>query len=153
MKCTECNGRGHFLMLMSTPTCDVCAGTGEAPAAAIASAEFEALVIERYAAPTVDALGDSPAAPRDAAPASVGMWLSYKSEANRAQAQIEGWDTTRELSIGYEQQPMRAIGYASQPAYDNRAFMIRELVDKYGASLERLAYDTLASLWEAACAR
>jgi RecJ-like exonuclease len=37
MKCSECNGRGHFLMLMSTPQCDVCAGTGEAPAAAITS--------------------------------------------------------------------------------------------------------------------
>lgn len=27
-KCTECNGRGHFLFAMSTPTCDVCGGTG-----------------------------------------------------------------------------------------------------------------------------
>lgn len=28
MKCQECNGRGHFLFAMSTPTCDVCGGTG-----------------------------------------------------------------------------------------------------------------------------
>ncbi len=28
MKCAECKGRGHFLMPMSTPTCEVCDGTG-----------------------------------------------------------------------------------------------------------------------------
>ena len=32
MKCTECNGRGHFLLPLSTPTCDVCGGTGEVAA-------------------------------------------------------------------------------------------------------------------------
>lgn len=29
MKCPECKGRGHFLMPMSTPTCEACGGSGE----------------------------------------------------------------------------------------------------------------------------
>jgi hypothetical protein len=77
MKCSECNGRGHFLMLMSTPQCDVCAGTGEAPAAAITS----------------------PGAPRE----------------------------FRDLSIGYAPE-------STQPAFDSRAFMIREWSTKRAAT-------------------
>lgn len=28
-KCGECNGRGHFLFIRSTPQCTVCCGTGK----------------------------------------------------------------------------------------------------------------------------
>src|SRR5574342_542990 len=30
-KCRECNGRGHFLLPMTTPVCDRCEGTGVEP--------------------------------------------------------------------------------------------------------------------------